>query len=782
MPRGIMALFLGLLIAAPLAFGTTELWSFIALQFFCLLIFSQLLWRSLQLREPFYQAPGSLLLILLGGFFALQMLPLPPALLQVVSPATWRLYDATVWVVAPGVWMPLSVNIKETALEFARFWTYGVFYLLAIQVMSARDRLKSVVHGICAFVAGFSLLGILQYLLPNDKLFWILRDWPERTSHHFATYVNGNHYAGLMEMVLPVVLCLFLATRPQVRYGSWRERLVETFGNPGGNRHVLHGVTALLAAASIFLSLSRGGILSTLTALLLLSLFLLLRGQDRKAGVWLLLLLTGMLLTVGVVGWEPIFDRFERMRSVEGELVDERLIYWQDSVELMRRFPLTGTGFGSFLDVYPSVKTAKTNMIVDHAHNDYVELATDGGLISLLLVAGFYGMVLRRVLPAWRRRQSRRSSFLVLGSLTGLVAIGLHSLTDFNLHIGANALYLFWLLALAVAASHNRSRGTTPSELPRATLRRTLLGGSLLAVGLLAALLFNLGVLVAQWGFAAVAEVELAQVRSAAERQEIQAVAASAARLDPLERRYRYALANADLSLGFVTRGLERYAETLRLGPVRGDYLERIGLVYDHLNRPQKARELLSAAVSVDIAEPQRYLSLARVLLRQEETEAAFEITREVLSLAPEKTRDVLLLLILQRLDDAEMVRAFPERARVYQEYGDYLTERDDVQGAEAAYAHALHLFESEEDPGLHVIWRLRTYFLGKKAYQEALQAVQAGIKRQPEHAGLRRAAGELYERLGIGYRALEEYRHSLLLEPEHKGARKRVEVLTGGQ
>lgn len=782
MPRAISVLFLSLLITAPLAFGTTELWSFIALQCLCLLIFSQLLWRSLKRREPFYQAPGSLLLLLLGSFLVFQMIPLPPLLLQQISPATWRLYEQTVWAVSPNVWMPLSVNIKETALEFARLGTYGIFYLLAVQVMSERERLKWVVHGVCIFVAGFSLLGILQYLLPSGKLFWLLRDWPERTSHHFASYVNGNHYAGLMEMVLPVVLCLFLATRPQVRYGSWRERLVETFGNPRGNRHVLYGVTALLVAASIFLSLSRGGILSTLTALLALSLFLLLRGRDRKAGIWLLLLLTGMLLTVGVVGWGPIFDRFERMRTVEGDLVDERLVYWQDSLELVRRFPLTGTGFGSFIDVYPSVKTAKTQLTVDHAHNDYVELATDGGLVSLLLVAGFYGVVIRRVLPAWRRRQSRQSSFLVLGSLTGLVAIGLHSMTDFNLHIGANALYLFWLLALAVAASHNRSGGKSLSELPRTSLRRTVLGGTLLAAGLLAALLFNLGVLTAQRGFASVEKVDLAQVETASERQDIRSVAAFAARWDPLERRYRYALANADLSLGFVTRGLEHYAQALRLGPVRGEYLERIGLVYARLNRPAKAQQLLRAAVSVDVTDPRRYLSLAAVLLQEQETEAAYEVTRRLLSFAPEQTRDVLLLLILQQVADADMVQALPERARAYQEYGDYLLERDNAPGAEAAFAHALHLFESEEDPGLHVIWRLRTYFLGKKAYQEALQVVQAGLKHQPEHAGLRRAAGELYERLGIPYRALEEYRHSLLLEPGHKGARKRVDVLSRGQ
>lgn len=777
-----MALFMGLLIGAPLVFGTTELWSFIVLQIACLAAFSLLLWSSAKAQKPFLKAPGWSLLIALGVYFLLQMIPLPPAVLQAIFPGTARLYGETVWILSPGAWMPLSVNLKATCLEFVRFWTYAVFYLLAVQVLSERERLQRVVRGVSYFAAGYALLGILQYLLPTERIFWFLRDWPERTSHHFATYVNGNHYAGLMEMVLPIVLCLFLASRPRVRYGSWRERLVETFGNPAGHRHVVFVMAALLIAASIFLSLSRGGILSTLTALLLLSLFLLFGGKDPKAGRWLLLLMAGMLFTVGVVGWQPIFERFERVRTAEGEIADERLVYWADSTELMRRFPLTGTGFGSFIDVYPTVNTSKAKLTVDHAHNDYVELATDGGLAALLLVAGFFGAVLRKVLPAWRRRKSRFSSSMVMGSLTGLTAIGLHSLTDFNLHIGANALYLFWLLALAVAASHNRSAGSTSSELSPSTLRRTRTEGGVLAVGLLLAVLFNLGVWVAEMGFSSVQDVDLAAVSSLQERQEVRDAADRAARFDPLERRYRYAMANADLSLGYVTRALDSYARTLRLGPVQGEYLERIGQVYDHLKRPLLGRQLLSAAVASDIREMSRYLSLAGGLLEQNQLEEAFRVIRKGLSLAPERTRDFILLLILHPLPDADMVQAFPENSRVYQEYGDYLAERGNVGGTEAAFGHALYLFEREDSADLHVIWRLRSYYAGKKRYEEALQAVQAGLKRQPENASLRRTAGELYERLGIPYRAVEEYRQSLIYDPDHKGARKRLQVLTDGQ
>ncbi|MEJ2201831.1 MAG: O-antigen ligase family protein, partial [Desulfuromonadaceae bacterium] len=522
------------------------------------------------------------------------------------------------------------------------------------------------------------------------------------------------------------------------------------------------------------------GILSTLTALLLLSLFLLLWGKERKAGIWLLALMLGMLLTVGVVGWQPILERFEHMRTDTGALADERPSYWRDSSELLRRFPLAGSGFGTFIDVYPGVKTAKTPFTVDHAHNDYLELATDGGLIGLLLVAGFLLTVLGRVVPAWRRRRSPFSIMVVLGALTGLVAIGLHSVTDFNLHIGANALFLVWLLALAVAAAHGRSRGTVVSELPRASCRSSCIAGALLAFGLLLALLFNLGVLLAQRSFLPLEQVDLATVKSLSEREDLRAAAASAARFDPLERRYRYALANVDFSLGYVSRGLTEFSQVLRLGPLQGEYLERIGSVYAHLQRPLLARRLLGAAVATDISEPRRALALAELLLARNETEEAFRIIRQALAFAPERTRDFLLLLILHRVPDEAMVLAFPERARVYEKYGDYLLERDDVEGAEAAFAQALYLFEQEENPSLQVIWRLRAYFFGRKAYQSALQVVQAGLKRQPENAALRRAAGELYERLGIPYRALEEYRHVLVIEPEDEEARERLEVLGG--
>jgi O-antigen ligase len=117
--------------------------------------------------------------------------------------------------------------------------------------------------------------------------------------------------------------------------------------------------------------------------------------------------------------------------------------------------PWLGTGLGTFSVAYPSVQTAFAGKFVSHAHNDYLEFAAELGIPAALLLFGAVFYVLLQCTRSFYCSASRSEKTVALGCFGSLSAISLHSLTDFNLHIPANALVFFVVLGLAQANSSN---------------------------------------------------------------------------------------------------------------------------------------------------------------------------------------------------------------------------------------------------------------------------------------------------------------------------------------
>ncbi len=504
------------LIFAPLAYGTTRPLAMTIVQ--AVILFA-LLWVCVDAalkRRKFYRPPGLLPLGLLGGLMLLQMIPLPAGLLQVISPVTWQRYMDTVWLLQPDLWMPLSFTLQRTVTAFCYFFVCVAFYILATQCLADSARLRKSVRIVTVFAGLYALVSILEALLPNGRILWLLQPWPEYAGESFGSYINGNHFAGLMGMLLPLVVILFLVDKPLAQYGGWKDRLVDFCSDPRLGAHLLTGFAALLVAASIFLSLSRGGILSTLGAMLVLCLLLAWRRHYRRQALILIGFIVILFFFIGIFGWTNIFDAFARIRNLQGDIADARLVFWRDILTLVKDFPLFGTGFGSFVDSYGGYQTIfmGERIAVFHAHNDYLELAAEGGLTGLLLAVWAAWCVLRQSWKAFGRRRKPFAITLYLGCLAGISALLLHSLTDFNLHIGANGLYFTFLVALLVAAASTSSRSGSHSELPKVSRGRVSLALPLIVIGLCGSLLFNVGGLVAEATLVPVVGANLAQIES----------------------------------------------------------------------------------------------------------------------------------------------------------------------------------------------------------------------------------------------------------------------------
>ena len=207
-------------------------------------------------------------------------------------------------------------------------------------------------------------------------------------------------------------------------------------------------------AGALGLSLSRGGLVSTLAALSALAAAIGARRLTRGHFWMAASAVAGALaFTVWLVA-QPLFDRLGTITDAAS--LAARTGIWSDTLRLAADFPFFGSGFGTFAEVYPRYQTAHAGHRVFHAHNDWVQLLAEGGLAGTLavlaLVAGYAAAAVKRL----ARRRDREAIALGLGGLAGLLAFLLHSFAEFNAHIPANALWFTVLAALTLKSLSGR--------------------------------------------------------------------------------------------------------------------------------------------------------------------------------------------------------------------------------------------------------------------------------------------------------------------------------------
>jgi O-antigen ligase len=281
-------------------------------------------------------------------------------------------------------------------------------------------------------VFGFlvAVFGILQHHTFNGRLYWL------RTLSAggipFGPFVNRNHFAGLMEMIAaPGIALLFFRGVP-------RDRLP------------LVALFTVLPVGALFLSASRGGVATFLFQLLLFGALLFRRPAGRRGLVYAALVL---LLVAGFLMWLDVGRVFDRFADPQPrELThDRRVSMVRDTWRIFLDHPLKGIGFGSLVSVFPRYESVYDGRVVDHAHNDFVELLAEGGILGGLLGLGF---VLLLYLSCFRRLEEEAPPFIFAvraGAWVACSGLLLHGLVDFNLHIPSNAL-LFLLMAVLATA------------------------------------------------------------------------------------------------------------------------------------------------------------------------------------------------------------------------------------------------------------------------------------------------------------------------------------------
>ncbi|HKW88709.1 MAG TPA: O-antigen ligase family protein [Candidatus Acidoferrales bacterium] len=344
------------------------------------------------------------------------------------SPCYWPLLAFVVL-----VWAQLLFRVTAyafyTRVAVIELLGCVILFFLCGQAFRERRELRYFAWFLMCFAFAIAIFAIAQSFTSNGKLYWVRP--LTAGGNPFGPYVNRNHFAGLMEMLSPVGLSLLLFR------GVRREQMA------------LAGLLTIVPIAALILSGSRGGIVSFLFELGLLAVLVAYQKKEKLHRAAVAAVLLAVLAAVGWLGTSRLFERFTHVH--EGEVSLERR--WTMFVGTWRIFvdhPVTGTGLGTLVDVYPRYETYYDGKIVDHAHNDYVELLAETGITGGLCGLVFFWLFFR---DAWSRLRAEQSSLSVglhAGAVVACAGMLVHSLVDFNFHTPSNGLFFLLMVSLAI--------------------------------------------------------------------------------------------------------------------------------------------------------------------------------------------------------------------------------------------------------------------------------------------------------------------------------------------
>lgn len=772
----VYGIFVFLLIFSPLAFGTVEQWSLLVMEGLAVFAVLMLLAEKKE-TGPFYMVPGILPLLCICIYCLVQIVPLPSALVSIISPATYRLYDSTAGVIKPPEWISLSVQKKATVAEFFRFISAAAFYLVAVELLSRKELLKKTVITVIIFSGLLAFLSIMQYLVYNEKIYWFRELTVGGTP--FGPFVNRNHYAGFMGMVFPIALSIFLYYKPQVSYSSFREKLAELFSRRRTNTYVLTGFASILIAVSVFLSLSRGGIVSLALSITFFGLILLARKTGSRRGLVIVVLCVLILLSVSWFGWGPIISRFEKIRNPMENIADLRQVIWKDTISIIKDFPFFGTGFGTYVNAYTKYRTLPGENIVDHAHNDYLELLSDGGIAGFMLFGWFLADIFISSYRTFRKRRELYSIYLFAGSVSGIVYMLLHSVTDFNLHIGSNGLYFFFLAGLMVSSAHTRLRdGLDPTFLK--PFKRFPSRGAVLASGLIltACLAFNAGGLIGKYYYASLKDIRLDRIKERSDLHLVSDRVRWMTMFDLLEPDYRLAYADVEKVLNGPAASLRYYTVAVTMNPLRSEYMQRLGLAYSEAGEIDKAEHLLKAAVSLDMNASSGYKAYASWLLQHDRKPEGMLNIKKAVSIDPARTKEYITLMVVNNINNKDMTAAIPELVQPHLDFADYLSKTGYDDLAIDEYRKAFDFINIGKEVSPSCFFQASQYFISKKMYDDAVAVMRKGVESLPDNTGIRLAFGDIYEKMGMAHKAVESYEKVLMIEPNNKDARRKIDEI----
>ncbi len=418
--KSIVAVLLTAVVFTTLALGTVEAWS-VAI-FELLVVVLVLLWAAKAILERRLE------------------IRIPPAALPLGGLALVGLAQSIALTGGSGQTNSLSMDVEATRGAAAMIFFLFVAFLIATNFFDTPGRLRTLTTFLIIFGLALAVFALVQHFTWEGKMFWV-RPTPAAGEGLGGPFVNRNHFAGYMEMLIPIPVALALsrATRGEAR--------------------LFYVFAALIMSIAEVASLSRGGMVSLAAGLLFLAAISVWRKRashlerDSAFSLRPAFLIIAMLgaIAAGVIWIGADFDVLRRLANdpLTTSVTTDRRGVWGDTLTMFAAHPILGTGLGAFETVYPIYGRGDGSFVIQFAHNDYLQVLSDGGLVGGVLALWFIIVVFRSFAGGVKSRDPLVSAF-ALGAGAGIFAILVHSMFDFNLQIPSNAL-LFLVLCAVVS-------------------------------------------------------------------------------------------------------------------------------------------------------------------------------------------------------------------------------------------------------------------------------------------------------------------------------------------
>lgn len=464
--------FLALVVWAPLPLGSNRVWAIgiLLAVTFVLLVALLLVWRrslgaALE-RLKLFRWPLGLLASMVTLSWA-QTFDLPAVWVETLSPMSAAAQ-------APATWMTLSLDVFQSRIMASLSFVYFVVFVVAVLTVRTATRLDQLAQ---VLVWSGVLQAVLGAVLFSMKAEYRIFFSPVFHTRVIGTFINPNSLSAYLCMCLSIGIGLMLARlgSNQARYPNWRARLVAAIDFTLSAKMRLRLLLVVMVIALV-LTRSRMGNAAFFASMLVVG-FVAILLMRKTAPQTIALIVSLVIIDVLVVGtWVGLEQVVQRIQETEltvaaggqSDSVEVRTVYTRTALALARDFLLVGSGGGSFYNVFLSYRTPDYGYsYVDHAHNDFVEIASDYGLLGLGILGLLVALTLWTVLKVMARRRSALVRGMAFGVAMSVVALLVHSTVDFNLQIPANALTMVVILAIGWIAHTLPSSALQRRSLPK---------------------------------------------------------------------------------------------------------------------------------------------------------------------------------------------------------------------------------------------------------------------------------------------------------------------------
>jgi len=350
------------------------------------------------------------------------------------------LRDAANGITSTSVVRTLSLDPFSTRLVLVQLTTLLAFFAATLVFTDTPKRLRLLVRTIMIFGFCLAIFGLTQSFTSPTKVYW-LRELNQSTA--FGPFINRHHFAGYMELTIALPLGLLFS------------------GAVDKEKRLLYLSVAGLMGIALVMTNSRGGVISLIAEIMFFVIATALwgkqdghrssRGTRVRAAMFRIgagvALLVGLFVGVSLLGGDASLSRLIDSVNTDDPTTG-RAHFWTVTIEIIKSHPFLGTGLGAFGVIYTRFDSRNGLFRLEQAHNDYLQILSDAGIVGALLALSFVLLLFYLGFVRTKSRDDFRRG-VALASIGGCFAVLVHSLFDFTLHTTSNALLFLVLAALA---------------------------------------------------------------------------------------------------------------------------------------------------------------------------------------------------------------------------------------------------------------------------------------------------------------------------------------------